>query len=227
MAHSLGGKLLEMFDIIKRIPIAAETLDALRESAAARGGQVEKIPRRKEAKAVQVITPQKPVEVWVEPEPYSGYAGAWEAVFYPVDQYVQIWNRATSDPFDERVAVDHVLSRAIASALNYDYVRIFPVAHSVNSHFGRSFEKPVKANTSPGKTSARREFRNGMEHMDILGLGKILNTPLEHAMFKRTRPPPEGHLRQVQNRGFLEQYLLNHHRTLQVLRDIGFLWWNL
>ena len=214
-------------DIIKQMPmpIAAQTLDDLKRSASERSGDLSQIGRRNPDNAVQIKSKGSPVEVWVKPLPYDGYREAWVKVFGSLNSYKQVWNRATGKVIDDNLEVDHVLSRKIASTIGYSYVRIFPVTESSNGHSGRTFEKNVSSNTSEQNTAGRTHFVNGIEYLDILGFAKILNYPLEHAFFKRKKPPPAGHLSKVQNKDFVQDYYLNPIKTLQILRNIGFIWW--
>lgn len=213
-----------MYDIIEQIPIGVQSYSDLKRSASKRGGIVSKIPRRNINKAVQVTVDGRPVEVWVEPR-YYGYKRAWEAVFGNLHNYKKVWENATGEKFNDALHVDHVLARSIASKLNYRYVRIFPVSAYVNTHNGRSFERKIVTATSRGNTSGRSNFKNGVEYMDILGFAKMLNYPLEHAFYNRKEPPESECLSKKQNVWFYKKHMSDPVKTLNVMEDVGLIWW--
>lgn len=212
-----------MFELIAEIPVAADSLETLKQIASTHQCAVERVGRRRESNVVQVLSSGVARELWVRPgdgetRGYSGYKSAWQDTFdEPLNAYLQKWNKMTGDSRSDEVHLDHLLPDMVAGRLNYAFVRVFPVLGPVNAHFGRSFEKEIKKQTTAGNVAGRVDYRGGVEYMNILSLGKVLNFELLHARYKGGAPSNR-------NKEFLE-FVTNPNRTTQLLRDLGLLWW--
>jgi hypothetical protein len=208
-------KLLDWLDA----PVAASNEQALDSSAKARRGKLESVGQYHRANVLHVLgADQRPKELWVSPE-YRDYRTAWSAVFGPPGQYATVWAGATGKLLDD-INIDHLLAHSVGGKVGYRYLRLFPVSDTANQHSGRSLEKNVAANTTPGNLVGRRKHRAGIEMLDILGLGKVLNYSLIHATFSGGGKPP-GADRNIE---FLREWD-DEATTLRVLRAIGFYWW--
>jgi hypothetical protein len=201
-------------------PVAASNEQALDSSAKARGGRLESVGQRDRGNVLQVLgADQRPKELWARTG-YHQYQDAWSALFGPPAQYATIWAGATGRLLPGKVEIDHVLARSVAGKVGYRYGRLFPVCDIHNQHSGRSFERKVAANTTAGNQGGRPKHSAGIEMLDILGLGKVLNYSLIHATFSGGEKPPGAD----RNIDFLREWD-DEARTLRVLRAIGFYWW--
>ncbi|MGC4093869.1 MAG: hypothetical protein QM756_39385 [Polyangiaceae bacterium] len=104
-----------------KIPIAAMSLAALRQHV----GPVTPVAGTRDDNALIVEPGDHRRQVWVKPG-YSGYRGAW--------RHVHVHIPAQMD-------VDHIFNRARASALGYEYVRLFLCLDQTNQRHGAFLER--------------------------------------------------------------------------------------
>ncbi|PMO53143.1 hypothetical protein BCT07_17825 [Vibrio breoganii] len=216
----MNKELLNVTDLKDQLPIPIASIDyaSLETMASSKGCTLEQVGRRLISNVVVVRSSNGEYrELWVSPS-YRDYTVAWKAVFGPVSNIHQRWQAVATSSTSSTYHLDHVLSSAIATKITYAYVRLFPVIGSVNMHFGRSFEGKIKTNLTAGAPLNRPNYDNGIEYLDILGLGKVLNFELHHVQFKANNQYPQH------NQEFLKHYS-KLQATKNTLKKIGVVWW--
>jgi hypothetical protein len=104
-----------------KIPIAAVSLAALKRHV----GRTEAVAGTRDDNALLVDPCDHRRQLWVKPG-YSGYRGAWRHVFIHIPTGMD---------------VDHICNRARATAMGYEYVRLFLCMSEANQRHGSFLEQ--------------------------------------------------------------------------------------